>query len=154
MASKGTSPKDSAMTADVVSEVDCSGIDLHGVKVLVVDDEADARHLIERLLREAEADVIVAESAARALELVGSERPDVLVSDIGMPGVDGYQLIREIRALSAERGGRIPAVALTAFARSEDRKRAMRAGYQLHVSKPIESRELIVTIASLVARGR
>jgi PAS domain S-box-containing protein len=134
-------------------EIDCSGVHLRGVKVLVVDDEADSRQLMDRVLREVEAQVITAESAAQALVLLESEHPDILVSDIGMPGVDGYQLIRDVR--SGQSGtSQIPAVALTAFARSEDRRKAMRAGYQLHVSKPIESQELIITIASLVARAR
>jgi CheY-like chemotaxis protein len=81
------------------------------------------------------------------------EPPDVLVSDIGMPGVDGYELIKKIRALPAERGGRIPALALTAYARTEDRLRAVRAGYQMHVSKPVEVAELVTLVASLVERS-
>jgi CheY-like chemotaxis protein len=94
--------------------------------------------------------VLVAESADEGLPLIRSARPDVIVSDIGMPVRDGYQLIRDVRNLSTADGGRTPAIALTAFARSEDRTRAMLAGYQVHVSKPIEPQELIATIRSLV----
>jgi PAS domain S-box-containing protein len=132
------------------------GDDIHvsfeGTKILVVDDESDARNLIERLLTDRNAHVIKADSADAALKLIASERPDVLLSDIGMPNKDGYDLIRALRALSADEGGRTPAIALTAFARSEDRTRAMMAGYQVHLSKPVEPSELIATVASLVGR--
>jgi len=127
-------------------------VNLRGVKVLVVDDEPDARDLIRQLLAECHADVHTAASAAEAMLAFQSIRPDLLLSDIGMPGRDGYQLIRDIRRLAPEAGGRTPAIALTAFARSEDRTRAMLSGYQVHVSKPIESHELIATVASLVGR--
>lgn len=127
-------------------------LDLDGLAVLVVDDEPDARDLICELLRERRAEVHVAASAAEALQQIERHLPAVLVSDIGMPGHDGYHLIREVRRLPPERGGRTPAIALTAFARSEDRTRAMLSGYQVHVSKPIEAQELIATIASLSGR--
>lgn len=132
--------------------LDFSEVDLAGVKVLVVDDEPDARALVRRLLAECHADVSVAASAAEAVEQLKMVRPDIIVSDIGMPETDGYQFIRQVRALPAGQGGRTPAIALTAFARSEDRTRAMIAGYQVHVAKPIESQELIVTVASLAGR--
>lgn len=125
---------------------------LAGVKILVVDDERDARELLQLLLEESQAVVSIAASADEALELLGSERPDIVVSDIGMPGKDGYQLVRELRALPPEQGGRTPAIALTAFARSEDRTRAMLAGYQVHLSKPIEILELVAAIATLLGR--
>jgi CheY-like chemotaxis protein len=83
---------------------------------------------------------------------VEQERPDVLVSDIGMPDVDGFELLRRVRALGEARGGKVPAVALTAFARSEDRTRALRAGFLVHVSKPVEPAELVATVASVVGR--
>ena len=86
------------------------------------------------------------------LEAVETERPDVLLSDIGMPDVDGYELLKRVRALGAARGGRLPAIALTAFARSEDRTRALHAGFLVHVSKPIEPSELVATVASVVGR--
>jgi signal transduction histidine kinase/CheY-like chemotaxis protein len=126
--------------------------DLSGVTVLVIDDQADARDLIQRVLAECDAKVITAGTAAEALRAVETERPDVLVSDIGMPGVDGYELLRRVRALGPARGGRVPAIALTAFARSEDRTRALRAGFLVHVSKPVEPAELIATVASVVGR--
>jgi PAS domain S-box-containing protein len=129
-----------------------AGPSLAGMKILVVDDEADARQLIEQLLRDADAEVHSAASAAEALVLLESVRPDVLVSDIGMPQRDGYQFIAAVRKLSAERGGKTPALALTAFARTEDRVRTMDAGYQMHLSKPVEPRELLSAIASLASR--
>jgi len=128
-------------------------LDLSGIKVLVVDDEADARDLIKRVLVECDAEVITAGTAAEALRLVDSDRPDVLVSDIGMPDVDGYELMRRLRALHGGAGIRLPAIALTAFARSEDRTRALRAGFLVHVAKPVEPSELIATVASVVGRA-
>jgi PAS domain S-box-containing protein len=124
---------------------------LGGIKVLVVDDEPDARSLIERLLQECEATVITASSAGEALEHVLRDPPDVLLSDIGMPKEDGYWLIRRVRKLSGETG-RIPAIALTAYARAEDRAKAVQAGYQLHLAKPVEAMKLIAMVASLVKR--
>jgi signal transduction histidine kinase/ActR/RegA family two-component response regulator len=126
--------------------------DLSGVTVLVIDDQADARDLIQRVLAQCDAKVITASTAAEALTAVETERPDVLVSDIGMPDVDGYELLRRIRALGHAGGGRLPAIALTAFARSEDRTRALRAGFLVHVSKPVEPAELVATVASVVGR--
>ncbi|MFO0788150.1 MAG: PAS domain S-box protein [Pirellulales bacterium] len=127
-------------------------ISLNGTVVLVVDDEPDARDLIERLLANRGATVLKAESADYGLKLLSANRPDVVLSDIGMPHKDGYDFIRDIRALPRDAGGSTPAIALTAFARSEDRTRAMMAGYQVHLSKPVEPSELIVTVASLVGR--
>jgi CheY-like chemotaxis protein len=123
--------------------------DLEGVRVLVVDDEPDARSLIERVLQDSEAVVTTAASADEAMEHVLRDKPDVLLSDIGMPKEDGYTLIRRIRRLSGERG-RIPAIALTAYARSEDRAKAIQAGYQLHMSKPVEAYKLVAMVATLV----
>jgi CheY-like chemotaxis protein len=96
--------------------------------------------------------VTTAPSAAEALALIESGRPDVLVSDIGMPGEDGYALIRKVRALGAARGGNVPAIALTAYARAEDRVKAILAGFQHHVVKPVEPGELIAMVASLTGR--
>ncbi len=122
---------------------------LVGVHVLVVDDEEDARDLIQRMLQEQGAIVSAVASGAEALRIMETSSPDVLVSDVGMPDLDGYQLMRRIRANERE-GRRIPAIALTAFARSEDRKRALLAGYQAHVAKPVDTAELLIVIASLV----
>jgi PAS domain S-box-containing protein len=125
---------------------------LAGLKVLVVDDEADAREVVSVILSSAGADVIRAESAARAIELVGQSRPDLIVSDIGMPQEDGLTLMRRLRALTPEQGGAIPAIALTAFARTQDRLDVLSAGYQMHVPKPIEQLELLTVIGSLTKR--
>ncbi len=126
--------------------------ELQGVTVLVVDDHADARDLIQRVLGDCGAVVHVAASADEAVRLVMEHKPDVLVSDIGMPGADGYELLRRIRALDPAQGGRVAAIALTAFARSEDRTRALRAGFVVHVSKPVDPSELIATVASVAGR--
>jgi PAS domain S-box-containing protein len=131
-------------------EYDCSGAPLAGIRVLAVDDEPDARRLVRRVLAECGAEVAVAESAAEALRLVESFRPDILVSDVGMPDQDGYDLIRQVRGRAAAKA--LPAVALTAFARSEDRKRALLAGFQTHVAKPVDPAELVAVVASLVER--
>lgn len=125
---------------------------LDGLKVLVVDDEADTRELLKVGLGHCGAEVLTAGSALEALEAIEEERPQLLISDIGMPDEDGYELIRQVRALPATRGGKIPAIALTAYARTEDRLRALRAGYQMHISKPVELAELVAVMASLVRR--
>ena len=127
-------------------------MNLAGIRVLVVDDEPDTRELIRQVLAQAQADAVTAGSAADALRAIEAQRPDVVVSDIGMPGRDGYEFIRQLRRLPHGQGGRTPAIALTAFARTEDRTRAMMAGYQVHVAKPIEPAELIATVASLAGR--
>ena len=105
-----------------------SPIALQGVRVLVVDDEPDARDLIRRVLEDCKADVSPPASAAEAVPMLEAQRFHVLVSDIGMPVVDGYEFLRQVRSLKPENGGRIPAIALTAFARSEDRTRALHGG--------------------------
>ena len=127
-------------------------LSLEGVTILVVDDEPDARALIEQVLCECHARVHSAASADEGLARLELLRPDLLLSDIGMPGCDGYQFIQRVRQLPPERGGKTPAIALTAFARSEDRTRAMLAGYQVHISKPVEPHELLATVASLAGR--
>jgi PAS domain S-box-containing protein len=125
---------------------------LKGIRVLVIDDEPDARKLIKRLLEECEAEVTTGGSVDEALRLISEVNPHVILSDIGMPGRDGYELLRILRSLPAEKGGKIPAAALTAFARSEDRTRSMMAGFDLHVSKPVEPRELCAVVARLASR--
>jgi signal transduction histidine kinase/ActR/RegA family two-component response regulator len=126
---------------------------LAGVRVLIVDDERDARDLVEHLLGDSGASVRAVASGAEALAMLRADPPDLLVSDIGMPGMDGFDLIRRVRELPVHEGGTTPAIALTAFARSEERTRSLQAGYQLHVAKPVEQAELIAAIAS-VARKR
>ncbi|MEI2583105.1 ATP-binding protein [Scytonema sp. PRP1] len=130
----------------------CIQKNLNSTKVLVVDDEVDAQELLKRVLEDCGANVLTASSAEEALELVQSYKPNVVVSDIGMPGKDGYDFIRTLRGLPSDMGGNIPAAAVTAFARFEDRIRALRCGYQTHVAKPIEPAELIAVVASLAGR--
>ncbi len=136
-----------AISAPKVTEDVC---DLAGVEVLVVDDEADAREVIARILQRCNAIVIAAGSADEALQLFHRSPPHVLVSDIAMPGRDGYDLIRTIRELPIERGGEVPAVALTAYAREEDRIRSLAAGFQMHLTKPVEPGPLTAAITHLV----
>lgn len=126
---------------------------LLGVKVLVVDDEKDALDMVQRMLTECEAEVLTTSSADEVLHLIKTVRPDLLVCDIGMPEVDGFEVLRRVRALGRDQGGHLPAIALTAFARSEDRTRALRAGFIAHVAKPVEPSELMATIASLMGRA-
>jgi CheY-like chemotaxis protein/anti-sigma regulatory factor (Ser/Thr protein kinase) len=122
--------------------------DLSGVRVLVVDDEDDARELIRRILSDCNAEVLTAATAAEALQVLQHERPDLMVSDLAMPEVDGYGLLDRIRALGPARGGDLPAIALTAFARAEDRARALSSGFLAHVAKPVEPDELIAKVAA------
>jgi signal transduction histidine kinase/CheY-like chemotaxis protein len=126
--------------------------ELTGLTVLVVDDQSDARDLVKRVLEDCGAQVVTAGTVAEALSLVEAHKPHVLVSDIGMPGSDGFELLRRVRALGSDRGGRVPAIALTAFARSEDRTRALRAGFVVHVAKPADPAELVATVASVAGR--
>jgi CheY-like chemotaxis protein len=116
-----------------------------------VDDEPDARNLIQRVLQDSHATVVTAASADEAVELLEREAPDVLISDIGMPGEDGYSLIRRVRLLPGAIA-KVPAIALTAYARTEDRVKAIHAGFQLHLSKPVEAIELIAMVESLMRR--
>jgi PAS domain S-box-containing protein len=125
---------------------------LDGLRLLVVDDEEDALALVSQVLTAHGAEVFAAASAKDALEKVTNVRPDVIVSDIGMPGEDGYTLVRKIRSLPADQGGRTPAIALTAYAREEDAERAFAAGYQLHVAKPVEPAQLAKMVANLGGR--
>ncbi len=122
---------------------------IEGTKILVVDDEPDARILLRAILEQCGAEIKTAENAAQTLLLLEEYEPDILVSDIGMPEVDGYELIGKIRKKEKGSGKRLPAVALTAFARTEDRLRALSAGFNMHIPKPVEPAELIVVIANL-----
>jgi signal transduction histidine kinase/AmiR/NasT family two-component response regulator len=125
---------------------------LVGVRALFVDDEADARELITMMLARGGAEVRTAVSAAEALVACEEWRPDVLIADIGMPGEDGYTLMKELRAREKARGGHIPAIALTAYTRREDRLNALAVGYEYHVPKPVEPAELMVVVASVIDR--
>ncbi|HJU53644.1 MAG TPA: ATP-binding protein [Pyrinomonadaceae bacterium] len=139
------------LAVDARRTVECPD-KLDGLRVLVVDDEADTLDLIKVLLGQCGAEVATAKSSAEALALFEESTPDVLISDIGMPGEDGYELIRRVRELPPERGGRTPAVALTAYARAADRLRVLRSGYQMHVAKPVELAELVAVVANVVRR--
>jgi PAS domain S-box-containing protein len=127
---------------------------LRGMKILLVDDEADSRDFLSQVLGAAGAHVICAASSAEALDRFARSRPDVLLSDIGMPGEDGYSFIRQVRALDKERGGTIPALALTAYTRPEDAARARDAGFDMHVPKPIEPLEVVGVVAQLALLRR
>jgi CheY-like chemotaxis protein len=127
--------------------------DLSAVDALVVDDDRDARELIKRILNDCGATVRIAASAREALELLGEAQANLLISDLGMPETDGFELLDRVRRLPREQGGQVPAIALTAFARSEDRLRALEAGFSAHISKPVEPSELIATVASVVGPG-
>jgi signal transduction histidine kinase/CheY-like chemotaxis protein len=126
--------------------------DLQGVRVLAVDDDQDALNMVQEILEAGGADVAVALSARQALDMLRTLRPDVLVSDLGMPSMDGFELIAEVRKSREPAVREVPAAALTAFARSEDSAKALRNGYQLHLSKPIDPEELMAAIAVLTKR--
>jgi len=151
------STEEAQMSRPTVTPENHGTPELAGLRILVVDDEDDARTLARRVLEERGAHVITVSSAAEAIASVGdnspfSGPPSIIVSDIGMPEQDGYDLIKQMRALPGE-AGRVPAVALTALARAEDRKRALSAGYQKHLSKPVNPAELVAVIASLAGRA-
>ncbi|MBN4004314.1 ATP-binding protein [Nostoc sp. LPT] len=143
---------------DSIAEADAridAPLTLSGLQILVVEDEVDSLELLSTILQEYGAQVISVASVSEALEIIEnatSQSLDVLVSDIGMPNEDGYSLIWKLRQLEAQRGGRMPAVALTAFARSDDRRQALLAGFQMHLPKPVEPAELATVIASLTGR--
>ena len=137
---------------DLLPPVDDCTDRLDGLRILVVDDEADTRDLLKQGLEYCGATVKAVGTANEALELLTSTSPDILISDIGMPVVDGYELIRQVRGLSPDRGGKVPAIALTAYTRAEDRLRSLRAGYDMHVPKPVELAELVAVAATVMRR--
>jgi CheY-like chemotaxis protein len=147
---EGRAPR--AATAERAAPPDDCPEEIAGLKILVVDDEEDTRDLLVVALGACGAKVSTAATAREALEIAARAKPDVLISDIGMPDEDGFELIRRVRELPAESGGGVPAIALTAYARAEDRLRVLRSGYQMHVPKPVEMAELLAVIASLVRR--
>ena len=131
------------------SGFDLAADELRGVRVLVIDDEPDARDLLQALLLERGAMVQAAEGATTGLQAIDGFAPDIILCDIGMPDADGYEFVRALRTLPPVAGGRSPAVAVTAFARSEDRARAILAGFDAHLAKPVEPTELIASFALL-----
>jgi CheY-like chemotaxis protein len=127
---------------------------LQGLKLLVVDNCADTCELIAMVLEQLGAEVTVALSAGEALELLEQFKPDVLISDIEMPQQDGYDLLRRVRDFEAVRGGKIPAIALTAYSTKEVRLQAFSAGFQMYLTKPAEPEELAAVVASLAGLNR
>jgi len=125
---------------------------LEGVRVMVVEDEADSREILSTMLREWGAEVTTVRSAPEALSALAAGAPDVLVSDIGMPGMDGFELIRELRRRGSGNGGSVPAIALTAYAGEESRREALAAGFEEHVAKPAEPQQLLAAVARLAGR--
>lgn len=138
-------PSERAPGVAVQADSPCDHVDLTGVTVLIIDDQADSRDLLSRILGECNAEVRLAASSDEGLEALRNERPHVVLCDIGMPGKDGYEFIREMR----NQGIDVPALAVTAFVRPEDRLRATRAGYQGHISKPLQPAELLASVAVL-----
>jgi signal transduction histidine kinase/CheY-like chemotaxis protein len=126
---------------------------LEGLRVLVVEDDPDARRFVTRVIEECKAEIVAVGSAGEALDVLPRFRPHVLVSDIGLPRMDGYELMRAVRGLTPKEGGLIPALALTAYASTEDRARALAAGYQLHLAKPIDPADLVEAVADLADRA-
>ncbi len=142
-----------ATTTASATEMPTNRADLTGLRVLVVDDEPDAREMVKRILSDRGAAVETAASSAEALHALPLVRPDVFITDIGMPDEDGYAVIRKVRELSPSAGGAVPAIALTAFARAEDRTRALTSGFQKHLSKPVDPAELVSIVAHLAGRA-
>jgi CheY-like chemotaxis protein/anti-sigma regulatory factor (Ser/Thr protein kinase) len=134
-----------------VATQDTPDAQLEGLRILVVDDDGDSRGFLATLLEEHGAEVVAAGSTVQALDLFRFHQVDVLVSDIAMPGQDGYDLIHRVRDLPAERGGLTPAVALTAYVRVEDQHAALAAGFQRHLKKPVDAADLIAVVAELAA---
>ncbi|MBH8555457.1 response regulator [Nostocaceae cyanobacterium CENA357] len=124
---------------------------LAGLNILVVDDDDDSRFYITTVLEADGATVVAVASAVDALEILPKLQPDVFICDIAMPGEDGYTLIRKVRSLKNDKIGQVPAVALTAYGDSEDRIRALEAGFHTHVAKPVDPGELVVIVANLVS---
>ena len=126
--------------------------EIDGLRVVILDDDPDSRGVLKRLVEDCRATVSAASTPDEAIRLIEANPPDIVISDIGMPGEDGYSFIRRVRALPPERGGKTPAIALTAYARAEDRVSAIVAGFQHHLGKPVEPAELMAVIASLARR--
>jgi len=124
-------------------------VNLAGLKVLVVDDDPDSRDLVAFLLEEYGMEVIVVASALEVLKTLAITQPDILLCDIGMPDMDGYMLMRQIRSLPLEQGGQIPAIALTAYAGEFNQQQALKAGFQWHLAKPVEPMDVISVIVKL-----
>ncbi|MGJ5672969.1 MAG: response regulator [Nostochopsis sp.] len=143
--------RDNSLFSNLAGDATSSSLPLARLKILVVDDDEDSRFYISTVLEADGASVTTVASAAKALEVLLQLQPDVLVCDIGMPDEDGYTLIRKIRGLKAEKVENVPAIALTAYADSEDRIRALEAGFQTHVAKPVDPDNLVAAVANVLA---
>ena len=147
-------PSDEGMEPVFTSRSNAGGeLKLRGLRVVIVNDEPDARELLEVILLQFGAEVKVATSARQALEVLEAWKPDAIVSDVGMPDEDGYSFIQRVRSMEPERGGLIPAIALTGYGRPEDRSQLLAAGYQVHLAKPVELMQLVDSIANLTSRA-
>jgi CheY-like chemotaxis protein len=144
--------KSASAAVDTLAAIELPRLD--GVSVLVVDDEPDARGFVTRILEGRGARALPVANMDEALTALRGGAIDILLSDIGMPEADGYELMHRVRTLDVKAASRVPAIALTAYARPEDRQRSLLAGYQMHISKPVEARELIAGIASLLKVAR
>jgi CheY-like chemotaxis protein len=144
-------PRDSGSCPGSADDADNSGLTLEGVRVLVVDDDFDARELLKTVLGHRGATVLVAANASEAFDAIVAERPDVLVPDIAMPDEDGYTLIRRIRTLAAADGGGTPAIAVTAYTAATDRARALEAGFDRFLPKPVDLGKLVAFIDELLS---
>lgn len=153
VATSGGAPEAYVLPPDGAARRDSQSF-LEGVRILVVEDEADSREVVALVLERNGAEVTVAAAASEGVGILERELPDVLVADIEMPGEDGYSLVRRVRALPPERGGRTPAVALTAHAGALDRAKLLGAGFDRHVPKPVQPPELVAVIAALVRSNR
>ncbi|TBR59685.1 response regulator [Westiellopsis prolifica IICB1] len=142
--------RNNSLFSNVVGDATSSSLPLAKLKILVVDDDEDSRFYISTVLETDGASVTTVASAAEALEVLPQLQPDVLVCDIGMPEEDGYTLIRKIRGLNAEKEANVPAIALTAYTDSEDRVRALEAGFQTHVAKPVDPDSLVAAVANVL----
>ncbi|RUT01802.1 hypothetical protein DSM106972_064250 [Dulcicalothrix desertica PCC 7102] len=137
-------------TEEVVSKTSESSLNLNGIKILVVDDETDSRELVKFIVEQAGAEVIAADGAKQALATLTQWLPNILISDIGMPEMNGYMLLQQVRTLAPQQGGQIPAIALTAYAGDYNKQQASLAGFQGHIAKPIEPINLLKAIKDLI----
>jgi CheY-like chemotaxis protein len=137
-----------------VPDTRSSNADISGCRVLIVEDDRDSREMLAVLLKAHHAETMTAANAIEALDKIPSFKPDILISDLGMPQIDGYDLIKRIRSMSPDQGGRIPAIALTGYAGPEESKRVHSAGFDSHIPKPVDQEKLINTISSMCRAQR
>jgi CheY-like chemotaxis protein len=146
--------RDNSLFSNIEGDATSSSLPLARLRILVVDDDEDSRFYISTVLEADGASVTTVASAAKALEVLPQLQPDVLVCDIAMPDEDGYSLIRKVRSLKAEKAGNVPAIALSAYADSEDRMRALEAGFQTHVAKPVDPDNLVTAVVNILVSSK